>query len=90
MSFVPNVEADQKRSNLLDDPRILELATVQSAHPWNLACQSAHPFGGVFVVAAHNHVTINRAVAEQYVRGRIVKGGGQLRPLESVPGEAQF
>src|SRR5436190_14696191 len=70
-----NVEAYQKSGDLLDDPRILEFATVQRAHARNLARQSAHPFGGVFILAAHNHVTINRALAEQHVRGRIVKGG---------------
>ena len=65
VSFMTNVEAYQKSGDLLDNTGIFQLPTVQCAHAGNLAGQSTHFFGGVFIVAADNDVAIHRTVGVQ-------------------------
>src|SRR5438093_9311027 len=61
--------------------RVFELAAVKCPDAGNLACQSAHPLCGFFVVAADNNVAINWAISEQHLRGSIVKGGHHRDPI---------
>ncbi len=59
MSFVPNVEADQKRRDRLDRARVRERATVNVTAAWNRFDQWAHPLFRILVVAANDDVALD-------------------------------
>ena len=42
VAFVPDVEADQQRGDLLDDARVFQFAAVEGANAWDFCGQIAH------------------------------------------------
>src|SRR5579872_407225 len=75
MAFVPDVEADQHCGDLLNDAGILKFSAVESANSWNFSRQFTYALSSVFIVAADDHVTIDRACSFEKVGGQIMKRG---------------
>ena len=74
MPLMADVESDQQRGDLLHDACILEFAAIERAHR-NLCRQFADRLGRILVVAAHDHVTFDRAVAVHHIGRAILKCG---------------
>src|ERR1700759_303766 len=81
MALVPDVQADQHRGDLLNDAGVLQLSTVQSANSGNFSRQFTDTLARVFVVAAYDHVAINRCFLLKKIGGQIVKRGHHDHPI---------
>src|ERR1019366_5799595 len=69
MTFVADVESNQERSNLLDDPRVFKLASIHGANTRDFYGESANFLASLCIVAANNHVTVHGAFGiEQFGR----------------------
>ena len=64
VAFVPDVQADQQRCNLLQDASVLQFAAVEGANAGNLCGQVSHDLAGIRVIAANDHITVDRAVGD--------------------------
>src|SRR3954465_9319069 len=73
MPFVPDVQSDQHRSDLLNNAGIFQLSAVESAYTGNFTGQVANAFARVFVIAADDYVTIDWAILLEKVSGQIMK-----------------
>ncbi len=65
VAFVSDVEPNQERGDLLQDARGLQLAAVNRTYARNLRSQSSYFLGGVGVVAADDHVAVDRSIGIQ-------------------------
>src|SRR5271157_2595287 len=63
MSFVPDVEPDQQRGDLLDKARVLKLAAIDRSHARDLCREFHRDLRGVRIVAAYDHVAIHVIIA---------------------------
>src|SRR6266852_9047021 len=60
--LVADVETDQQRGDLLDDTRILKLATINRSHARDLCSKIHRNLRGIRIVAAHDDVAIHNVV----------------------------
>src|ERR1700687_1897617 len=60
--FVPDVETDQQRGDLLDNARVLKLAAIDRSHARNLHCEFHRNLRGIRIVAAYDHIAIDIVV----------------------------
>src|SRR5216683_4142272 len=81
MSFVSDVESNQKRGDLFQDARRFQLAAVNRAYAGNLGSQSPYFVGGVGVVAADDDIAVDRSVGIQQFGGGIVERGHHRHSL---------
>src|SRR5216110_2487220 len=77
MHFVANVEANQQRSNGLDDARVFELSAIESADAGDFCGEFASNAFGLLVVAAYEDVTIDGAFFREQFGAEIVKRCGK-------------
>src|SRR6266699_2088245 len=65
VTLEPDIEADEQSRNLLDDARVLQLAAVDRTDSWNFASELADSSSGLLIIAAHDHVAIDRGIPFQ-------------------------
>src|ERR1700722_19585874 len=75
MAFVPDVQSDQERGDLLKDARVFQFAAIDCAHTRDFYSQVAGDLVGVRIIAADNYVAIDRAIGIQRLRSEILKSG---------------
>src|SRR5438105_5206345 len=59
VAFVPDVETDQQRGDLLDNARILQLPAINRSHARDLHREFHRDLRGIRIIAAHDHVAID-------------------------------
>src|SRR5215468_3535876 len=75
MPLVANVESDEQRGDLLDDPGVFQFAAIDRAYARNLGGEIAYRLRGARIIAADDHVALDRAVAVQNVGRTVLKSG---------------
>src|SRR6266853_5120089 len=75
VAFVPDVETDQQRGELLDNARILKLPAINRSHIRDLRREFHRDLRGIRIIAAHDHVAIDVfvLVAVENVRRNVVE-----------------
>src|SRR6266403_5022877 len=75
VAFVPDVETDQQRGDLLDNARILKLPAINRSHIRDLRREFHRDLRGIRIIAAHDHVAIDVfvLVAVENVRRNVVE-----------------
>src|ERR1700704_5621392 len=75
VAFVPDVETDQQRCDLLDDAGVLEFAAIDRSHARDLRRELHRNLRGIRIIAAYDHVAIDIfiIVAVEYVRRNVVE-----------------
>ena len=81
MAFVPDVESDENGRDLLNNAGVLKSSSIQSANSGNFSRQFANPPSSIFVIAANDHVTIDRAALMEQVGSQVVKRGDHCYPV---------
>src|ERR1700674_5120809 len=82
--FVPDVETDQQRRDLLDNARVLKLATINRSHARDLRREFHRNLRGIGIIAAYDDVAIYVVVivgVELFCRNVLERGrdGNALR-----------
>jgi len=80
VSFVANVQPDEQRCDLFQNPRGFQFSTIQRADARNSSSQCSHDPARLRIVAAHNHIAIDRSVGVQHFRANILKSGNHRDP----------
>src|ERR1700675_3434355 len=57
--FMPDVKTDQQRGDLLDDARILKLATINRSHACDFSGEFHCDLRGIRIIAAYDHIAIH-------------------------------
>src|ERR1700688_2803544 len=81
MALVTDVQPNEHGRDLLDDAGILQLSAVEGANSRNFARQFADALSTFFIIAANDHIAINRTTLLQKVRGQIVKRRNYCDPF---------
>src|ERR1700674_1181806 len=71
--FVPDVETDQQRRDLLDNARVLKLATINRSHARDLRREFHRNLRGIGIIAAYDDVAIHIFIAVEHVRRNVVE-----------------
>ena len=69
MSLMADVESDKQRGDLLEDARILQLPPIDGAHSGKLRGERSRELTGVSVIAADDHVAVERFISVQKFSG---------------------
>src|ERR1700694_5640781 len=83
MPFVPDVETDQQRGDLLDDARILKLPAINRAHARDLRCEFHRYLCGIWIIAAHDDVAIDIVIAVEHFRRNVLECGDDRNALRA-------
>lgn len=70
-----DVQADEQGGDLFDDAGVLKFAAIDGAQAGNFTDETAHTFGCFFVIAAHDHVALDRMLEFQEFGLDIVECG---------------
>src|ERR1700686_4545283 len=73
MPFVPDVEADQQRCDLLDDACVLQLAAINRSYARDLRREFHRSLRGIRIIAAYDHVAIDIFIAVKHVCRDVVE-----------------
>ena len=57
--FVPDVETDQQRGDLLDNARVLKLPAIDRSHARDLRREFHCNLRGIGIIAAYDHIAIH-------------------------------
>src|SRR6267378_6467996 len=71
--FVPDVETDQERGDLLDNARTLELAAINRSHARDLRREFHRYLCGIRIIAAHDDVATDIFIAVEHVRRNVLE-----------------
>jgi hypothetical protein len=74
MALVTDIQPDQQGGDLLNDAGIFQFSAINATHARNLGGEIAGQSARVGIVAADNHVAIERRFSVQEIGGKIVKG----------------
>src|ERR1700674_5330549 len=86
VAFVPDVETDQQRGDLLDDARVLKLAAINRSHAHNLRREFHRNLCGIRIIAAHDDVAINILIAVEYICRNVLERGRDRNTLRDKLG----
>src|SRR6202795_632931 len=81
VAFVPDVETDQQRGDLLDDARILQLATINRSHARDLRREFHRNLRGIGIIAAYDDVAIDIFIAVEHIRRNVLERGRDRNTL---------
>ena len=73
MTFVADVQSNQECRDLFDDVGVFELPAIDGSQSRNLAGQFTHELSGVGIIAADDHIALDRIIAVHDIGGAILK-----------------
>src|ERR1700758_4564742 len=73
VALVANIQANQQSGDLLDDASIFQFSPIDRADAGNLGREFARELCGIGIIAADDDVAIQRIVAAQQIRRKVVE-----------------
>src|ERR1700682_739140 len=81
--FVPDVETDQQRGDLLDDARILQLPAINRSHARDLHREFYRNLRGIWIITAYDDVAIDIFIAVEHIRRNVLERGDDRNALRN-------